>query len=554
MLMKNLLGSVKTYGSRVGLMLTTLGMLSGCSLDSNVTLQTEYDIVVRNGTLIDGTGKPAYKADVAIQNGKIVKIGSIKGNAIKTIDATGKHISPGWIDMMDQSGGVLLENGDAANKLLMGVTSAIGGEAGTPVPANEIPSYFQTLEKQGMSLNFGTYYSAGQARVAVVGPTDVKATPEDIVKMQALVRTAMESGAVGVSSAAFYPPHSFLSVNELVEMSKVVSSYGGLYAAHMRDESRQLSSGIEEMITVGEKADVRVEIFHLKNAFAPNWGKGAKNAIEQITQARERGVDIAADQYPYIAGGTGIEATVPNWVFAEGEAKARSILSDPVQRDKLKVDIAHPNSDRMVLAAGGWKNIVLSNPKNEKYNQYIGQNFVEIGSALNKDPADAAWDILLEAKSRPYALYFMMAESDVQSIMKQPWVSIGSDAGGVVELGKVDSLGLPHPRSYGTFPRIIGKYVKKEKLFSLEEAIRKMTSLPAERMKLSARGEVKENYWADLVIFDFDTIEDKATWDKPFDTPTGIDTVIVNGVTVVEQGKHNGKRPGKVLYGPGLKR
>lgn len=514
---------------------------------------TEYDIVIRHGTVLDGTGADAYVADVAIKNGRFVTIGRITGDGTVEIDATGRHVSPGWIDMMDQSGETLLVNGLAENKLLMGVTSAIGGEGGTPVPAADISGYFRTLESQGISLNFGSYFNAFQAREFAVGDRDVDVSNADLERMQNQVRIAMQAGVVGMSSAAFYAPASFMSTSELVELAKVVASYGGIYAAHMRDESQNLLTSIDEMLRIGEAARVPVEIFHFKNASAPFWGINTRAAIEQIDAARKRGIDIGADQYPYIAGGSGIDATVPTWVFSEGSDLAYQRLRDPVVRARLKRETADPKSDRMVANSGGWKNIVLLSAFNARYAEYEGLNFDEIGSALDIHPADAAWDILLAAlPERANALYFLMSESDVQEIMRQPWVSIGSDAGTSLELGRADVSMLPHPRAYGTFPRVLRRYVRELNLISLEEAVRKMTSLPASRMQLTDRGEIKGGYWADVVIFNADEIKDEASWTEPLKTPSGIDYVIVNGVIVVDHGVHTGETPGQVLRGPGF--
>lgn len=529
-----------------------VGLLITACLAAGANSAPTYDLVIRNGQLIDGTGAGAVEADIAISDGRFVKIGEVSGRGVREIDAQGRYVTPGWIDMMDQSGEVLPLNGLAENKLLMGVTTAIGGESGTPVPVEEIPDYFRQLEAQGISLNFGTYYNAFQARQAVVGDKDVEVSEQDIAQMQALVRAAMEAGVVGMSSATFYPPLSYMKTHELVALARAIAPYGGIYAAHMRDESRELLSAVEEMITVAEAAGIPVEIFHFKNAYAPEWGRQVHQAIAMINSARERGVDIAADQYPYIAGGTGLDATVPTWVFAEGQEVAIQRLADTTVRDRLKREISDPGSDRLVVSSGGWQNIVLAKAYSDDYAPFEGRNFEEIAKALGRDPADAAWDIMLEAlPERAYALYFMMSEEDVQTILQQPWVSIGSDAGAAEVLGQVDALGLPHPRSYGTFPRIISRYVRELAVLSLEEAVRKMTSLPASRLRLNERGVVKEGNWADVVIFDYAAIQDRATWSEPFLTPDGIDYVLVNGEIVVEQGRHTGSRPGRIIYGSG---
>ncbi|MEJ8566470.1 prolyl oligopeptidase family serine peptidase [Elongatibacter sediminis] len=512
----------------------------------------EYDLVIRGGMVLDGRGNPPTRADVAIDDGRFVAMGEVPGRGLTELDAHGRMVSPGWIDMMDQSGETLLRNGLAENKLLMGVTTAFGGEGGTPVPAKEIPEYFARLEEQGISLNFGSYYNAFQAREAVVGEADVAVTEADLSLMRAEMRRAMQAGAVGMSSAAFYPPASFMSTEELVELGKAMAPFGGIHAAHLRDESRHLLEAIDELITVGEQAGIRVEIFHFKNAFAPNWGRTVHEAIERIEAARARGVDIGANQYPYIAGGTGIDATVPAYVFANGRDDGMALLADPVQRQRLKAEIADPRSDRMVMNAGGWQNIVLMSAFSERYEPFQGMDFVQIGRALERDPADAAWDIMLEAlPRRANALYFLMSEPDVQTILRQPWVSIGSDAGTSLVLGRPDDMALPHPRTYGTFPRIIARYVRDLGLFGLPEAVRRMTSLPASRMSLEDRGVIEPGRWADVVIFDDRSIRDTATFEEPLRVPAGIDYVLVNGEIVVDHGRHTGARPGRVLYGPG---
>jgi len=451
---------------------------------SSFSVFADYDYILKNGIIHNGLGDKAVVRDLAIEGGKIVKIGRITQPAKKIIDVSGKIVSPGWIDMMDQSGEVLLKNGLAENKVLMGVTTAFGGEGGTPVKAGEILNYFHTLERQGISINFGTYYNVFQARNEVLGEKNIKATDTDISQMKKYVDLAMKEGVVGISSAAFYPPASFMTTKELIELAKVTALYNGIYAAHMRDESRLLLAAIDEMITVAKESGVRTEIYHFKNAYAPHWDTEIHKAIKKIQDARNRKIDIAANQYPYIAGGTGLDATVPTWVFADGETAAFEKMRDPDIRARAREDINSDNSDRMVAASGGWKNVVLANSQNEEYKKFEGKNFIEIGELLNKTPSDAAWDIMLAAyPKRAYALFFYANEQDLKTILKQPWVSIGSDAAAAEKLGYVDALGLPHPRSYGTFPRIISKYVRDEGLLSLEEGIRKMTSLPAKRMK-----------------------------------------------------------------------
>ena len=511
----------------------------------------EYDIVIRGGRVLDGAGNPWVRADVAVKDGKVVRIGQIPGHGTKEIDAKGRYVSPGFIDMMDQSGRVLLKSGAAENKLRMGVTTVIAGEGGPPAAAAEIPAYFQTLEKQGISVNYGTYYSSTQARMKVMGDGAGSPTPAQLEEMGREVKIAMENGAFGISSALIYAPSSFQKTSDLVSLAKVAAQCDGFYATHMRDESEGLVQAIEEAIEIGEKGGVKVEIFHLKAAFAPGWGKLMPQAVATINAARARGVDVAADLYPYTAGGTGLEIIAPSWVWADGLQKGIERLRDPKVRERMKKEVAAgsmPGWSNLVHASGGFANVRLANGFSKKYERFHGKSLAEIGAALNIDPADAAWDIALEGlPNRSVALYFMMSEQDIETALKQPWVSIGSDAAASVNLGEVDALGLPHPRAYGTFPRIIAEYVKRRPVLSLEDAVRKMTGWPAQRMGLTDRGLIRDGMRADIVIFDLDKLDDGATWEKPTALPTGIDTVIVNGVVTLDGGKHTGARAGAVL-------
>ncbi len=516
----------------------------------------DYDLVIRDGRVLDGAGNPWISADIAIQNGKIAKIGRITGKGRREIDASSKYVSPGWIDMMDQSGQALREVGLAPNKINMGVTTLIAGEAGTPVKAEEINAYFKELEDKGISVNFGTYYSATQARVAVIGDVDVDPTPNQLEEMKKLIAIAMEAGAMGITTALIYPPSSYHKTNELIELSKVVAKYDGIYASHIRDESAGLLGAVSEAIRIGEESGASVEIFHLKASYYPNWGSDMKQALALIKAARDRGVYVTADLYPYIAGGTGLEITAPSWVYADGIEKALVRLKNPELRKRMKKEIkagSQPGWGNIVYSSGGWKNVVLANSHLDNYKDFHGQNFVEIAKKLNRDPADIAWDLVLEAYPKgPVALYFMMSEDDVKLALKSPFVSIGSDAASALKEGDIDAIGLPHPRSYGTFPKIISDYVREQNVLTLPEAIRKMTSWPAARMGLTNRGVLRKGLAADIVIFDFDEIDDTATWNNPTAKPKGIDYVVVNGQLVLDGGKHTGATPGHVLRGSGV--
>lgn len=520
------------------------------------TAEAVYDIVIRNGRVLDGGGNPWILADVAISDKRFVRIGRVSGRGKREIDARGKYVTPGWIDVMDQSGYVLPKNGLAENKLMMGVTSAIGGEGGTPVDADKIGEYFAGLEKSGISINFGSYYSETQARYAVLGMKADAPTPAELEKMKALMETAMKEGAMGMTTALIYPPSSYAKTDELIEMAKVAGKYGGIYASHIRGEGKELVQSVNEAIEIGEKGDLPVEIFHLKAAYQPGWGKFMQEVGLKVEAARARGVDVAADMYLYTAGGTGLEATIPSWAFEGEEQKLIERLKDPAIRARLKKEqkTGSPGWWNIIEAAGGGNGVILANAQNENNRKYEGKSLAQIAKEMKKDPADAAFDLVLQGKGRVYALYFMMSEQDIKTALRFPWTSIGSDAGAAEKPGQVDGLGLPHPRAYGNHARLIAKYVREENVLTLADAIRKMTSWPATRHRLSGRGVIKEGAWADVVIFDYEKIQDNATFQKPLLYPTGIDYVLVNGQVTIENGKHTGARAGMVMYGPGYRK
>ncbi len=518
--------------------------------------QYDYDIVIRGGRVLDGAGNPCIFADVGINDGRFVTIGKIQGRGRTEIDAHGHYVSPGWIDMMDQSGIALPKNGLAENKLMEGVTTAIGGEGGTPVPAEQLREFWASLEKSGISLNFGSYFSETQARIAVLAYDSRQPTPEELDKMKAIIDTAMQNGAMGMTTALIYPPSSYATTPELIEMAKVAAKYGGIYASHMRGEGKELVQSVDELIEIAEKGGLPGEVFHFKAAYSPGWGKLMQEAGQHIDAARARGVDVAADLYVYTAGGTGLEATIPSWAHEGGKEELIKRLADPEIRSRLKREIVtgSPGWWNIIEASGGWQNVVLVNAQNPDNAKYQGHSIADIAKELHKDPADTAFDFVAEAKTgRVLAIYHMMSEQDIETALKFPWTSIGSDAGTALTPGGDDALGLAHPRSYGNFPRVIARYVRERHTLTLEDAIRKMTSWPATRMRLADRGLIREGLWADAVIFDYDKIQDRSTYEHPDATPDGIDFVIVNGHVVIDHGKHTGARPGKILYGPGFR-
>jgi len=520
----------------------------------NVAPTPTYDVVIRNGRVLDGAGNPWILADVAIKDGRFAKIGRIAERGKTEIDATGKYVTPGWIDMMDQSGSVLPRNGLAENKLRQGVTTAIGGEGGIPVPAaSKVAEYFAGMEKTGISINFGSYYSETQARTAVLGPSSRAPNAAELDRMRAIMDTAMRAGAMGMTTALIYPPSSYAKTDELVEMAKVAAKYGGVYASHVRGEGAEVVQSVAELITIAEKAGLPGEVFHLKVAHKPSWGVRMDSIRMIVDAARARNVDVAADMYVYTAGGTGLEATIPSWAFDGGIDSLKARLSNPTIRARLKNEqkTGSPGWWNIIEAAGGWDGVILVNARNPANAKYEQKSLSEVARMMNKDPTDAAMDLVLQGQGRVMAIYHMMGEQDIETALKFPWTSIGSDAGALLTLGKPDETGLPHPRSFGNATRVIAEYVKKRHVLTLEEAVRKMTSWPATRMRLADRGMIKQGLWADVTIFDLDQLQDRATYDDPMAFPTGIEYVLVNGVVTVDHDKHTGAKAGRVLYGPG---
>ena len=516
----------------------------------------DYDVVIRNGRVLDGMGNPWILADVAIKDGKFVRIGRVTGTAAREIDARGLYVSPGWIDMMDQSGGVLPRNGLAENKIRQGVTTAVGGEGGFPVSASGITAYFAQLDSQGISINFGNYYSATQARVAVLKSFNRAPSPAELDRMRLSVDTAMRAGAMGLTTALIYPPSSYSTTEELVELAKVAARYGGVYASHIRGEGKEVVQSVRELIRIAEEGGLPGEVFHLKVAYKPGWGILMDSVRQVIEAARARNVDVAADLYVYTAGGTGLEATIPAWAADGGRDSLLKRLADPATRARLKRELVtgSPGWWNIVETSGGWDGVVLVNAQNPANTKYHQKTISQIAREMGKDPADAAWDLVAQGSGRVMAIYHMMSEQDIETALRFPWTSIGSDAGAALNFGQLDQTGLPHPRAYGNAVRVISRYVRDRKVLTLEDAIRKQTSWPATRMRLAGRGSIKEGHWADVTIFDLATLDDKATFENALVAPTGIAYVLVNGTITLENGAHTQAKAGRVLYGAGRER
>ena len=389
--------------------------------------------------------------------------------------------------------------------------------------------------------------------MAVIGQGSRVPTAPELERMRAIVDTAMRGGAMGMTTALIYAPSSYATTPELVEVAKAAAKYGGVYASHIRGEGPEVVEAVKEAIAVGEGAKLPVEIFHLKVSYKPGWGILMDTVRQVVDAARARGVDVAADLYLYTAAGTGLEATIPNWAFDGGNDSLRARLANPEIRARLKREVVtgSPGWFNIVAAGGGWDKVVLVNARNAANAKYEQRDIADIARELGRDPADVAWDFVTQGQGRVMAIYHMMSEPDIETALRFPWTSIGSDAGASVQVGALDQTGLPHPRAYGNFPRLIARYVRERQVLTLPDAIRKMTGWPATRMRLAHRGTIAVGNWADVTIFDYDAIQDRATFEKPMELPVGISYVLVNGIVTIERGKHTGAKAGQVLWGPG---
>ncbi len=552
----------------VAVALLTVSVVS--PLPAQTTTQaTIYDVIIRNGKIIDGSGNPWYSGDIAIQGERIAAIGRLQNaQAKRVIDAVGLVVAPGFIDMLGQSETALLVDNRAISKLSQGITTEITGEGGSVAPQNaftlvalqpwigpyhlkvdwtDLAGYFRRLESQGTPLNLGTYVGAAQVRQAILGDVNREPTSEELEKMKALVAQAMQQGAFGISTALIYPPGHYAKTEELIELAKVASQYGGIYASHMRSEGQSEMAAIEEALRIGREAHLPVEIFHLKVSGKGRAGSMTK-VVAMIQAARDAGQDITADMYPYVAGATALASAMPPWSADGGLNKLLERLQDPVDRRRIKDELgkSHADWENLYLDAGGAPGVMVASVVNKDLKQFTGKTIAQIATEQKKDTADALIDFILADKGQTGALYFIASEEDLQYGLKQPWTSIGLDAG---ESPLDGPLFEPHthPRTFGSMPRFLGHYVRELHLVPLEQAIRKITSLPAQREHLTNRGLLKEGYFADLTIFDPNTIIDKATYTGPTQLSEGVKYVFVNGLLEFENGHLTGVNAGKAL-------
>jgi dihydroorotase/N-acyl-D-amino-acid deacylase len=535
-----------------------------------------FDVVIANGRVVDGTGAPWFRADVGITGDRITAIGNLaSARAATRIDAAGQVVAPGFIDLLGQSEFNVLVDGRAASKITQGITTEITGEGVSIAPVNDamtadsqasyaafgitqdwrtLDQYFARLERSRTAINVGTFVGSGGLRAYVVGKADRAATAAEMATMKALVAEAMADGALGLSSSLQYVPNRYSTTDELVELAKVAAGHGGIYITHQRSEGNKVFESVDEVLAIAERADIATEIWHLKTAYRANWGKMTE-VLRRIEAARARGLRVSANIYPYDRASNGLDACLPVWVREGGTDAMLKRLQEPGIRERVTRDMDDPNApfENQWFGSGGPAGVMLSSVLDPALRKYEGMSFDAIGRAMGKDPRDAAIDLVIADKAESSVIISIMRESDVIEAMRTPWVSFDTDSGARAEDGPL-SVSKSHPRAWGTFTRVLGKYVREDGVLTLEEAVRKMTSQAAIRVGLTDRGLVRPGMMADLVVFDPATVADRATFEQPNRYSVGVRHVFVNGQAVVADGAITAARPGRALRGPGYRR
>lgn len=540
---------------------------------ATATFAAEYDVLIQNGTIYDGTGAAPYVADVAIAGDRVVAIGKL-GNedAGQTIDASGLAVAPGFFNLLSHAHLSLIRDGRAMSDVLQGVTFEVLSEISlSPLTDDSaefldslfveeeveltwrsVAEYLERVETSGVSPNFATFVSAATVRINVLGRDDVDPTAEQLEAMKSQVAQAMEDGALGLTDALIYAPGAYAETDELIELAKVAGQYGGLYTAHIRSEANQLLEAVDETLRIGREADLPVKIHHLKAGGQPNWDK-MDVVIEKINALRAAGVPVTADMYTYVAGATGLDAAMPTWVQAGGYEKWAERLRDPETRERVKAEMAVNAEDWENLGFfAGPEGMLFVEFRNDDLKKYAGRTLADVAKERGQDPRDTIIDLVIEDGSRVGTVYFLMSEDNLEKQLRQPWVMFGSDAEAPAAEGATLEKGA-HPRTYGNVARLLGKYVRDEQIIPLEEAIRRLTSLPAQTLNIPERGRLAPGYFADVAIFDPAAVADRATFDDPHQYSVGVVHVLVNGVPVVRDGAHTGATPGRAVRGPGWK-
>jgi N-acyl-D-amino-acid deacylase len=535
----------------------------------------QFDVVIRGGTVYDGTGATGRRADVALRGDRIAGIGDLSGTGAATIvDATGLAVSPGFINMLSWATESLLVDGRSQGDIRQGVTTEIFGEGSSMGPLNDamkkrayeqmgdikyeitwttLSEYLRQLERRGVAPNVASFIGATTIREHVIGLEDRKPTPEQMEQMRALVRQEMEAGALGIGSSLIYAPAFYASTEELIELCKVAASYGGRYISHMRSEGNRLIEAVEELIRIAREAKIPAEIYHLKAAGEANWPRMDK-VITMVEAARKQGLKITADMYTYTAGATGLDAAMPPWVLDGGYEAAYKRLKDPETRKKIAHAIRTPTTEweNLYLAAGSPERVLLVEFKSEALKPLTGKTLAEVANRRGEDPVETIMNLVLEDRSRVGTVYFMMSEENLRKQIRLPWVAFGSDAASMAPEPPFTKSSA-HPRAYGNFARLLGKYVREEKVIPLGEAVHRLTGLPATNLGLDRRGFLREGMFADVVVFDPAKVADRATFEKPHQYAVGVQHVFVNGIHVLRHGEHTGATPGRALWGAGRK-
>ena len=533
----------------------------------------DFDVIIKDGTVYDGTGAEPKQADVAIRGDRIAGVGDFKTAKANTIiDAKGLAVAPGFINMLSWSTESLIQDGRSQSEIRQGVTTEIMGEGESMGPVNDrvrehkirqqtdikyditwntLAEYLQYLEKRGVSCNVASFIGATTVREYVIGFEDKAPTPEQLDQMRELVRKEMEAGALGIGTSLIYPPAFYAKTQELIELCKVAAKYKGKYISHMRSEGSRLLEALDELIRISREAKIPAEVYHIKVSGGQNWPK-IDDLLSRIEAAQKEGLKVTADMYTYTAGGTGLDASLPPWTEDGGYPALFERLRDPATREKVKAEVQKPTNawENLYLDAGGPEHILLAQFKSEKLKPLIGKTLAQVAKMRGKDPIDTLMDLIAEDESRIGTLYFIMSEDNVKKELAKPWISFGSDEASQAPEG-VFLKSNPHPRAYGNFARVLGKYVRDEKVIPMKEAIRRLSGLPATNLGLDHRGFLKEGMFADVVVFDPATIADRATYEKPHQYAVGVKDVFVNGVQVLKDGEHTGAKPGRALWGPG---
>jgi len=537
----------------------------------------DYDILIKNGIIADGSGNPTYIGSVGINADTIAAVGKLKATGRLEIDATDLVVAPGFINMLSWATESLIQNGRSESDIMQGVTLEVFGEGWSMGPLNKnlkkelqlpteqgdikydidwntLDEYLQSLVRRGISPNVASFIGATTVRINHIGYENRAPTDEELNSMKQMVKEAMEDGALGVGSSLIYAPAFYSSTEELIELSKVASEYNGLYISHMRSEGNRLLQGVDELITIANEADIRAEIYHLKMSGKENWNK-YDEVVKKIDSARTSGLRITTNMYTYIAGATGLDASMPPWVQEGGYEKWAERLQDSKIRRRVLKEMTNPTDEweNLMYSAGTPDNLLLVGFKNDSLRHYTGKTLTQVAKIHGKSPEETAMDLVIADGSRVGTVYFLMSEENIKKQVALPYMSFGSDASSLSPEG-VFLNSSTHPRAYGNFSRLLGKYVRDEQIISIEEAVRKLTSLPASNLKIKKRGSLSKGYFADLAIFNPETIQDHATFAKPHQLSTGMIHVFVNGEQVLKNGKHTGAKPGRVVRGPGYKK